>query len=575
MSFLTVESADYVDEMLAGFVSVHGDTVARVPGGVVRASMTPADQVAIVIGGGSGHYPAFCGFVGSGLAHGAAMGEVFASPSASRVESVARIAHGGSGVLLVYGNYAGDVLNFSEAQARLRAEGIDCRTVIVTDDVSSAHVNERLKRRGVAGDFVAFKIAGAAAESGASLDDIVTLVNRANERSRTMGVAFSGCTLPGASEPLFTVPAGRMGVGMGIHGEPGVDEIDAPGARGVAEMLVERLLNEVPAGVDLCNARVVAIVNGLGSIKGEELFLLYGAIARLLERAGIMVVQPEVGEFVTSFEMAGVSLTLFWLDDELELLWTAPAAAPAYRKGVVPEARLDRRTEGTVAVIKEARPLAGSASIEFGAKLTAMLFLVSRTIDEVAGELGRLDSIGGDGDHGIGMQRGSRAAESAARQIAGVEGAGTLLRTAAEAWAESAGGTSGALWGAMLRAAGGTLGDEDAPDAGNIATAIQAASDEVVARGGASLGDKTMVDAIVPFSLCFAESVALGESASVALQLAAAAASAAAAGTADLVPALGRARTHAEKTLGTPDPGAHSFALIVAAIASEYGKSSA
>lgn len=573
MTYLTNNPSDFVADMLDGFVAVHGDTVSRVPGGVVRAHETPAGQVAVVIGGGSGHYPAFCGLVGPGLAHGAAMGEVFASPSAARVESVARAAHGTAGVLLSYGNYAGDVLNFDEAQVRLRADGIDCRTVIVTDDVSSAPVEQWRTRRGVAGDLTVFKVAAAAAEEGLNLDAVVAIAERANERTRTMGVAFTGCTLPGATEPLFTVPPGRMGVGMGIHGEPGVSEAEVPTAGELAEMLVSRLLDEVPDGVQREGARVVPLVNGLGSIKSEELFLLYGAVVPLLEKAGLTLVQPEVGELVTSFEMAGVSLTLFWLDDELERLWAAPAAAPAYRKGAAARSAGTRRA-AAVEHESAATIEAGAGSIETARMLAAMLATTASTIDDVADELGRLDAVAGDGDHGIGMQHGARAANEAAATLAGAAGAETLLRAAGDAWADRAGGTSGALWGAMLRAAGQVLGNDEAPDAQGVAAAIKAAVDAVAARGGARLGDKTMVDAIVPFAQTFEAEISGGASVATATRAAAQAATHAAAATADLTPRRGRARTHTEKSLGTPDPGAHSFALIVTAIAAEFGDSS-
>ncbi|UYN83178.1 MAG: dihydroxyacetone kinase family protein [Microcella sp.] len=572
MTYLTNDPSDFVAEMLDGFVAVHGDTVSRVPGGVVRAHETPTGQVAVVIGGGSGHYPAFCGLVGPGLAHGAAMGEVFASPSAARVESVARAAHGDAGVLLSYGNYAGDVLNFDEAQERLRADGIDCRTVIVTDDVSSAPVEQWRTRRGVAGDLTVFKVAAAAAEKGLDLDAVVAIAERANERTRTMGVAFTGCTLPGATEPLFTVPRGRMGVGMGIHGEPGVSETDVPIADELAEMLVSTLLDEVPDGVERDGARVAPLVNGLGSIKNEELFLLYGAVARRLEAAGLTLVQPEVGELVTSFEMAGVSLTLFWLDDELERLWAAPASAPAYRKGVASSAHGVQRAaavDAESAVDGDAAP----ESIETARMLSAMLATTARTIDAVADELGRLDAVAGDGDHGIGMQNGARAANEAAAKLSGTAGAESLLRAAGDAWADRAGGTSGALWGAMLREAGQVLGNDEAPDARRVSAAITAAVDAVEARGGAQLGDKTMVDALVPFAQTFEAEVSGGATVASAAHAASQAATHAAAATADLTPRRGRARTHTEKSIGTPDPGAHSFALIVTAIAAEFGDS--
>jgi dihydroxyacetone kinase len=259
------------------------------------------------------------------------MGDLFASPSAAHVESVARAAHEGRGVLLTYGNYAGDVLHFDAAQEALRGRGIDTRTVAVTDDIFSAPPERRQERRGIAGDLAVFKVAGAAAAAGMSLDDVERIARQANERTRSMGVAFSGCTLPGANEPLFTVPRGRMAIGLGIHGEPGVDDAEVPTADGLAELFVTRLTApaEIPPGVDIRRARVVPVLNSLGSVTYEELFVVYGRIAELLEAAGIAIVDPHVGEFCTSFDMAGVSLTLLWCDDELERLMRFCNAAGA------------------------------------------------------------------------------------------------------------------------------------------------------------------------------------------------------------------------------------------------------
>jgi D-erythrulose 4-kinase len=247
VSYLLNDPARFADEMIDGFVAAHGSLVRRVEGGVARRSGTPTGQVAVVVGGGSGHYPAFAGLVGQGLAHGAAMGNVFASPSAQQVHAVARAVAADAGVLLSYGNYAGDVLNFDQAQERLVGEGIPCRTVTVTDDISSAAAHERHLRRGVAGDLVVFRAAAWGSEQGRDLDGVWELADRANQRTRTLGVAFSGCTLPGAHEPLFTVPPGRMAVGMGIHGEPGVDEVAMPTADELARLLVGRLLADAPA----------------------------------------------------------------------------------------------------------------------------------------------------------------------------------------------------------------------------------------------------------------------------------------------------------------------------------------
>ena len=288
MTRLFNDPVEFADEMIDGFVAANKNHVRRVSGGVVRSTRTPEGTVALVVGGGSGHYPAFGGIVGSGLAHGAAMGNLFASPSAQQVESVATAANRGGGVLLSYGNYAGDVLHFTQAQEKLNAAGITTRSVAVTDDISSAPINEKHKRRGIAGDLTVFKSAAAAAEAGYSLDEVVRVAELANERTRSFGVAFSGCTLPGADAPLFSVPEGRMAVGMGIHGEPGIDETDVPTADELAERFVTAVLGELPDGVDSADGqRVGLILNGLGSVKYEELFVVYRRVAQLLEAAGI------------------------------------------------------------------------------------------------------------------------------------------------------------------------------------------------------------------------------------------------------------------------------------------------
>lgn len=569
MSFVLNDPADFADESLAGFVAAHRALVRRVPGGVARATPTNSGHVAIVIGGGSGHYPAFAGLVGSGLANGAAMGNVFASPSAQQIYTVAKSVATDAGVLLSYGNYAGDALNFDQAQQRLRAEGIPCETVRVTDDIYSAAPEERHQRRGIAGDLAVFRVAAWAAEQGRSLASVAAIASRANDRTRTMGVAFSGCTLPGAQHPLFTVPAGQMAVGMGIHGEPGIGMRPMPTARELGELFVDSLLDELPDDVDSVDGgRVAVILNGLGSVKSEELFVIYATVSELLAQRGLTVVEPEVGEYATSFEMAGVSLTLMWLDDELEMAWTSAAYAPAYRKGVV-----DANDAAVLAdefdAEEAATPIARTpeaAAVGRGAR--DIIEAIRAVVDAEVDELGRLDAIAGDGDHGIGMQRGSLAAARAADTAAEAgAGAGTVLAMAGAAWADKAGGTSGALWGVALRAAGELIGDESVPDATVIAAAVDAARGAVQDFGKATVGDKTMVDALVPFAEGLALRANAGESLASAWSGAAEDATVAARATADLLPRMGRARPHMTKSIGTPDPGAISLALAMTAAA--------
>ncbi|KQQ00123.1 MULTISPECIES: dihydroxyacetone kinase family protein [unclassified Rathayibacter] len=570
MTRLWNEPADFADDMVDGFVRANGRWVRKVVGGVSRSTRSEQPEVAVVIGGGSGHYPAFAGLVGPGLAHGAAMGNLFASPSAHQVEGVIRASEQGRGVLLSYGNYAGDVLHFTAAQDVVRAEGIDCRTVTVTDDIFSAPPAEAHKRRGIAGDLTVFKVAGAAAAAGYDIDGVERVAVATNDRTRSLGVAFTGCTLPGAEEPLFTVPEGRMAVGLGIHGEPGIDEVDIPSAAELGELFVTHLLAdaEIPEGVSIDGARVVPILNGLGSVKSEELFVVYSTIADLLEARGVTLVDPQVGEFCTSFDMAGVSLTLFWVDDELETLWTAPSDTPAYRTGSVDGGALVTVAASSDEVAEEELAESSEESRSAAVVLASALAAVREVIDANADELGRLDSIAGDGDHGIGMKRGARAAaEEAAAVLERGAGAQSLLARAGDAWSDRAGGTSGALWGVILNKLGGALGDDRAVTAQDVSAGATAASDAVREYGKATIGDKTMVDALVPFVNTLAERVSAGDALASAWTTAAGSARVAADATSDLMPGLGRARSHGEKSLGTPDPGAISFALIVETIA--------
>ncbi|MFP3578779.1 dihydroxyacetone kinase subunit DhaL [Arthrobacter sp. SIMBA_036] len=557
--------AEFADEALDGFVAANRGYVARVDGGVVRSTEIPAGQVALVVGGGSGHYPAFAGLVGPGLAAGSACGNMFASPAAGQVYRVAKAANAGGGVLLSYGNYAGDVLHFGQAQLRLNAEGIETRTVTVTDDIASAPIDQPEKRRGIAGDLTVFKIAGAAAEAGLDLDDVERLAIKANYRTRSLGVAFDGCTLPGANDPLFHVPAGQMSLGLGIHGEPGISEHPMPTASELAELLVSKLLADKPEDA---GERVVAIVNGLGTVKYDELFLLYGKIEKLLTAAGLSVVEPECGELVTSLDMSGLSLTLLWLDDELEQLWAAPADTPAFRKGSMSPRAARADVGATQAGVAQAGAVTEQptvAAAELGRLAVAVLAEVRDVVVEHEDELGKLDAIAGDGDHGIGMRRGVDAAAAAGKAASG-SSVQRILEAAGEAWSEKAGGTSGALWGSAVIAAGQSLANRETYASADAAAAVKAFVRAITELGKADPGDKTMVDALLPFRDAFLAELDGGTPLDRALAAAAAAAQSAAAATAELRPLKGRARPLAEKSLGHPDPGAVSFGLIAARI---------
>lgn len=576
MAHVHNEPAAFYEEMLDGYLLAYARYVERVPGasGVMRLGGPVPGKVSVVIGGGSGHYPAFAGIVGAGMADGAVVGDIFTSPSTEQVYRVGRALDGGAGVLFSFGNYAGDVMNFGAAQERLRGQGLDCRTVLVTDDVASAALDDKERRRGVAGDLVVFKVAGAAADRGDVLDEVERLARRANDLTTSFGVAFAGCTFPGQSEPLFSVEPGTMEVGLGIHGEPGISTVEAMSARDLAAVLVEPLLAERPDGM----SRAAVLLNGLGSTKYEELFVLFSSIAPLLDDAGVELIMPEVGELVTSLDMAGCSLTIAWLDDEIEELWRAPADTPAFRRDAGDAvARRGARTSHV-----SWSDSGGTIEQEGGREQTAVeiddetrraadvvrsiLEAVEYTVMQSKDEWGHLDAVAGDGDHGVGMARGIRGAVEEAAEAVG--GPRSVLQAAAEAFADRAGGSSGALWGAFLGGIASELPNDRCPGANDISVAMATGAVALQDLGGCELEDKTMYDALRPFVDELQQRTDAGEALGDAWGAAARVATERAVATADLLPRLGRARPLGERSLGTPDPGATSMAACLTAATS-------
>lgn len=569
MGFLHTDPAEFATTAIDGFAAAHPRHVRRIDAGVVRQAPIPTGQVSVVVGGGSGHYPAFAGLVGRGMAAGAVCGNIFASPSAGQVVQVGSAVERGGGLLLAFGNYAGDVLHFSLGAERLRRQGIDVRIVTVSDDIASGPADQPALRRGIAGGLFVYKVAGAAAEAGLSLDVVEQLAQRANARTRSLGVAFSGCTLPGASTPLFTVPNGQMGIGMGLHGEPGLAEGPIGTADELATMLVDRLLAERPSDVPPSSQRVVVLLNGLGGFKYEELFVLFAAVHRRLQQADVVMADSECGELVTSLDMAGVSLSLCWLDAELEGLWRAPADSAAYRRGAFGE-----QPPAEPEACEPCRPV-DTAAASLGdtlspdqLQLLARWAAVEATLQEHADELGELDAVAGDGDHGLGMLRGIRGAQASARSaLARGCNPAEMLIEAGEAWSDHGGGTSGALWGGALLAAGNHLAQTQTPHsaADQVVGAVDAALKAVIRLGQAAPGDKTMVDALQPFSEQLRAEMGAGAPLDAALRRAAQAAFEAAQATAELLPQRGRARPHGSRSLGHPDPGAMSLAYCLLA----------
>lgn len=322
----------FVDEMIEGVLLAHPDMLRSVSDdnrALVFAHAPVKGKVGIVTGGGSGHLPVFLGYVGRGLCTGVAVGNVFSSPSVEQILAATHASAGGAGVLYLYGNYGGDVLNFDLAGDMADGEGILTRTVLVTDDVASAPRERASERRGTAGLFYAYKCAGAAAERGDSLDQVTEVARAAVAATRTMGVGLSPAILPSAGKPTFLLGEGEMEIGIGIHGEPGVHR----GKLETADAVTERLMGAITEDLNLGPGdRVSLLVNGLGATPLEELYVMYRRAGRLLRDLRVEVHRPYVGEFATSLEMAGASISVILLDNQLTELLDAPAESPFFRQ---------------------------------------------------------------------------------------------------------------------------------------------------------------------------------------------------------------------------------------------------
>lgn len=318
----------FADETIEGILLAHPGHLKRAAGtnrGLVRADAPVAGKVAIATGGGSGHIPIFLGYVGPGLCDGVSIGNVFSSPSAEAMVEVTKSIDAGAGVLYLYGNYSGDRMNFDMAAELCEMEDIRVATVRIRDDVVSAPVEEKLKRRAVAGLFFGYKIAGARAAEGATLDEVVATAEKVAENTRSMGVALSPCIIPAVGKPTFTLEEDEMELGMGIHGERGLDRSKLLTADAVATIMTERVLADLPFE---SGDEVAVLVNGLGATPPEELYLLYRRAHQVITGNGITIHKPFIGEYATSMEMAGASITLIKLDEELKRCLDAPAYSP-------------------------------------------------------------------------------------------------------------------------------------------------------------------------------------------------------------------------------------------------------
>lgn len=321
-------SQDFVKESVEGIISAHNDKLALLNDDfrVVVRKEKKKDKVAIVTAGGSGHLPLFLGYVGHGILDACAVGNVFASPSSTKMYDAIKYVNENKGVLCLYGNYGGDKMNFAMAEEMAEFDDIDIKQFVVSDDIASS--DDIDKRRGVAGLIFAYKIAGAAAELGYDLDQILEVLNKFKSNVRTMGIALSPCIVPEVGKATFSISEGEMEVGMGIHGEKGIKTEKIKTSKEIVDLIMQTIEKEISISE---GEKISVMVNGLGATPLEELYIVYNDIVKYFKPRNIEIVKPHIGEYATSMEMAGLSISIFKLDSELEKLLVYEACTPFYK----------------------------------------------------------------------------------------------------------------------------------------------------------------------------------------------------------------------------------------------------
>ncbi|MFD4367809.1 dihydroxyacetone kinase family protein [Rhodococcus sp. NPDC058521] len=542
----------FVVDAIRGAVAAAADLAWHSePGYLTRRDPIAPGQVALLSGGGSGHEPLHVGFIGQGMLTGACPGLVFTSPNALQVRAATRAVDAGAGVVHIVKNYTGDVLNFSIAEKLVAEDGIDVEQVLVDDDVASDS-EDGPGRRGTAATIAVEKICGAAAERG---DDLATVADfgwRTARNARSMAVALRACTLPGADEPSFDLPAGEIELGIGIHGERGTERVpDMP-----ASELVERLLAPIVDALGLDSGeRVILIVNGLGATHPLYLNVLFAEAASALAGIGIGVERSLVGSFVTALDMDGASITLVRTDPELLELWDAPTAVPGWPNSP------GRHFDGVPDSVGFVAPMADEESDESACDTDSVLGRpavgrwVGDWVEKVLAEephLTDLDRRAGDGDFGTNMLAALEHVD--VRKVRAGYAFPTVFETVSDAYLGHAGGTSGALFGIWFRQLFVAAADNpEGLDLPNLSAATRAGMDAITDLGGARPGDKTMIDAIAP-AVEALESA--NSSLAEALEQAAVAGAAGAQGTGDIVARRGRASYVGDASRGVVDPGA-------------------
>jgi dihydroxyacetone kinase len=565
-----------VEDMLKGWLQAHADTVRVAPANprvVQRVQAPETGKVGVVTGGGSGHEPAFVGYVGDGLVDAVAVGEIFSSPTAKSFYDAMRSANGGAGVACLYGNYAGDNMNVKMAMQMAEREGLTVKTVVANDDVASAPKGEESKRRGVAGEVFMWKVGAAKAALGGSLDEVIAAAQKAISNTRSIGIGLSACVIPAVGKANFSIEHGTMEVGIGHHGEPGIDVRPTVSAAEMADMMLKVVLPDLPF---VSGDRVAVLVSGLGATPLMEQYILYGEMAQRLQARGITIAFQQVGNLFSSLEMMGVTLTVMKLDDELE----ACLQHPCQSVGLTVAGHLNpRRTysghvQGAVAASGQTAASVSHAvrsAIGPAVALATSGDLVRDLIATIVANrqyLSEIDGLIGDGDHGINMAKGFTGCGTRLDALGSTAGQlPAALEQLSQALMDDIGGSMGPLYGEFFLGFADTLAPHRQLDAALFGDALAAAVAKVQGMGNAQVGDKTLMDTLVPALAAYRDAQACGAGFAYCLQALSIAAEQGRDSTKNLQARIGRSARLGPRSIGVLDAGATSCCLILQSMA--------
>ncbi|MCI8638364.1 MAG: dihydroxyacetone kinase subunit L [Coprococcus sp.] len=580
MKKIVNKAEDVVQESMEGFIACYGNLYRKheeVNGVIYKGRRK--NKVSLVIGGGSGHEPMFSGFVGKGLADAAACGNIFASPDPNTVYETAGAVQEGKGVLFVYGNYAGDNLNFDLGEEMLNEENISTAHVRVWDDVASAPKERITDRRGIAGDVFVIKIAGGACDAGLSLAEATRVTEKARDNTWSIGVATSPGQIPGNDKPTFELGENEIEYGMGLHGEPGIQRTVMQPADVLVSVLYENMMKEadIHQGDEIC-----VLINGLGSTTILEMGIVYRKLKELLDQDGIRVHDSDINSFCTCQEMGGFSITLLKLDAELKQYYDMPCFCPFYAKGEITgsmqvyeeeekeaeRAKAADKTDTASAALNQADSAAempeyrheGVYESLTAQDAKAMLLYIADKVIEKKPYLTEIDSAIGDGDHGIGMAGGMQKVKEKLGHFPATDNVYEVFETAGKAMLMSMGGASGVIFGSLYLAGAKGMDALASLTPKALAAMERKSLEAIKERGKAEVGDKTMVDALEP-----AVKAMEANSGKALLEMLRAAEEAARQGmedTKNYTAKFGRAKSLMERAVGHQDAGATSVWLI-------------